>query len=138
MSAQKITTNSTNSAKSVQNKPGICQPVQNAIFGNMERFYNWFGMKVAAYPFWIILASLLICGGCSAGFMLLESETDQLELWVPTDSDFYRNNKWLGQTFPSTTRAQSILLVTKDKSNILTKANLDIWRDILKKAAAIT
>jgi hypothetical protein len=68
-----------------------CLAIQNAIFGNMERFFLWFGQKVTKYPGWVILGCLIFAGLCSLGFILLESETDQLELWVPTDSDFYRN-----------------------------------------------
>ena len=81
-----------------------CLAIQNAIFGNMERFFLWFGQKVTKYPGWVILGCLIFAGLCSLGFLLLESETDQLELWVPTDSDFYRNSKWISETFPSNQR----------------------------------
>ena len=108
-----------------------CLAVQNAIFGNMERFFLWFGQKVTKYPGWVILGCLIFAGLCSLGFLLLESETDQLELWVPTDSDFYRNNKWISDTFPSKVRAQQLMLVTKDDSNILTKANLMVLHNIM-------
>ena len=108
-----------------------CLAIQNAIFGNMERFFLWFGQKVAKYPGWVILVCLIFTGLCSLGFLLLESETDQLELWVPTDSDFYRNNKWLSNTFPSKVRAQQLMIVTTDDSNILTKANLNILHNIM-------
>ena len=80
-----------------------------------------------------VLGCLIFAGLCSLGFLLLESETDELELWVPTDSDFYRNNKWIEETFPSSTRVQQMMLVTKDNTNILTKSNLNIMHDILKE-----
>ena len=108
-----------------------CLAIQNAIFGNMERFFLWFGQKVTKYPGWVILGCLIFAGLCSLGFLLLESETDQLELWVPTDSDFYRNNKWISDTFPSNVRAQQLMIVTKDDSNILTKANLKVLHNIM-------
>jgi hypothetical protein len=90
-----------------------CLAIQNAIFGNMERFFLWFGQKVTKYPGWVILSCLIFAGLCSLGFLLLESENDQLELWVPKDSDFYRNSKWISKTFPSNVRAQQLMIVTK-------------------------
>ena len=33
--------------------------IQNAIFGNMERFYLWLGEKVAQHPLWAILGKAL-------------------------------------------------------------------------------
>ena len=119
------------------NKTSFCQPIQNAIFGNMERFYNWFGQKVARYPVWVILGVLAFSGICSAGFFILENETDQLELWVPTDSDFYRSNKWISQTFPSAVRPQNIMLVTENGDNILKRQYLDVWFGILKEVTKI-
>ena len=108
-----------------------CLAIQNAIFGNMERFFLWFGQKVTKYPGWVILSCLIFAGLCSLGFLLLESENDQLELWVPKDSDFYRNSKWISKTFPSNVRAQQLMIVTNDDSNILTKANLMVLHNIM-------
>lgn len=112
-------------------KPGCCVSVQNAIFGNMERFFCKFGQVVAKFPIWFILGSLFFFGLCCIGFTLLENETDQNELWVPTDSDFYRNTKWTQETFPSTFRFNTFMMVTKDGGDILTKSNLDLMRSII-------
>ena len=115
----------------------FCLTVQNAVFGNMERFYLWFGEKVAKYPGFVVLGCLIFAGLCSLGFLLLESETDQLELWVPTDSDFYRNNKWISKTFPSKMRAQQFMLISENDENIITKANLDLLNNIMKDISKI-
>ena len=115
----------------------FCLTVQNAVFGNMERFYLWFGEKVAKYPGYVVLGCLIFAGLCSLGFLLLESETDQLELWVPTDSDFYRNNKWISKTFPSKMRAQQFMLISENDENIITKANLDLLNNIMKDISKI-
>ena len=114
-------------------KPACCGSIQRAIFGNMERFFGWFGQKVAKYPHWTVLGVLVFAGLVSCGFLLLESETEQLELWVPTDSDFYRNSKWISETFPSNSRGQSFILATTNGANILTKANLILLHDMIRE-----
>ena len=102
----------------------------------MEKFYGWFGQVVAKYPLWVILACLIFAALCGIGFLNLENETDQLELWVPTDSDFYRNNKWIAEKFPSSIRSQSVMLYTQDPNgNILTKENLKQLDTILNSIA---
>ena len=60
-----------------------CNAIQKAIFGNLEKFYQWFGAKVAKFSLWVIFGSLLFAGLTGLGLMVLESENDQLELWIP-------------------------------------------------------
>ena len=42
----------------------------------------------------------------------MEEETDSLNLWLPTDSKYVRNSKWLRENFPSKTRLSSILILS--------------------------
>ena len=42
----------------------------------------------------------------------MEEETDSLNLWLPTDSEYVRNSKWLRENFPSKTRLSSILILS--------------------------
>ena len=79
---------------------------------------------MAKYPLIVIPVSLTFMALTCLGIMNIYEETEQLELWVPTDSEFYDNTKWLQTTFPSDVRVQSIMLVTKNEENILTKENL--------------
>lgn len=44
----------------------------------------------------------------------MEEETDSLNLWLPTDSEYVRNSKWLRENFPSETRLSSILILADD------------------------
>ena len=53
-----------------------------------------------------------------------KEEKEQLELWVPRDSDFYKNAKWLGQEYPSKSRFSQVLLTTKEET-ILTRDNIE-------------
>ena len=46
-------------------------------------------------------------------------ETVNLELWVPRDSNYYKNAKWLEENFPSTVRYMVVLLETTENENIL-------------------
>ena len=114
-----------------------CSTIQNNIFGGMERFYHWYGQKVAKYPGWVILGCLIFAGLTSLGFLLLESETEQSNLWVPEDSDFKKNTEWLSKTFPSNIRAQQIMLVAEKGKNILTKPNLELLNDIMKNISTL-
>ena len=69
----------------------------------------------------LILASL---SGIRLAFEW-SSETESSELWVPRDSDFYLNKKWLRENYPSSTRGSFIIVKVKDDSqNILTNENL--------------
>ena len=44
--------------------------------------------------------------------MVMEEETDGLNLWQPSDSDYVKNMKWLRANFPSKTRVSSILILS--------------------------
>ena len=124
--------------KGQQNKCSVCcQKVQNAIFGNLERFFKWFGELVAKFPLIVIPISLTFMALTCIGILNLYEETEQLELWVPTNSEFYDNSKWLQEAFPSNVRAQSFMLLTNDGSNILTKANMQFLVKVNKDLAAL-
>ena len=104
-------------------KPNCCQKFQDVIFGNMERFFKGFGHKVASHPFITILISLMVAGILMVGLVRYRSETDQNELWVPTNSDLYDNNKWKAANFPSKIRFQQYMLISEKGDNVLTKKN---------------
>ena len=105
---------------------GCCQKFQDGIFGNMEKFFNKFGHKVASYPFITILITLFISGLLMTGFIRWRSENDRTELWIPTNSDLYLNSKWLNDNFPSKSRIQQFMLVSENGQNVLTKENFKL------------
>ena len=51
-------------------------------------------------------------------FVDFKEESDQLELWVPRKSDYYKNAKWLGENYPSTTRTNVLLITWKEENNL--------------------
>jgi hypothetical protein len=76
---------------------------------------------------WIISS---FAGLCSLGFLNFRQETDQLELWVPNDSDLYSNVQWLKIHNPTDLRFQQYMLVTTDDSDILTPDNLKLLNEL--------
>lgn len=70
----------------------------------------------------VIIFCLLFAGVCTIPYLVdFKEEKDQLELWVPRDSEYYKNAKWLADnTEKSKNRFNVALLTTKDDT-LLTK-----------------
>ena len=63
----------------------------------------------------------------------MEEETDGLNLWQPTDSDFVKNIKWLRENFPSRTRVSSILFLSDNVLEpIVIKKTFRLLKEIQK------
>ena len=78
-------------AKGKENtEKGCCQKFQDVVFGNMEKFFNKLGYKVAKHPFIAILISISIAGLLMVGFVRWRDETDLNELWIPSNSELYQ------------------------------------------------
>ena len=72
----------------------------------------------------MILFCVLFAGITSLPcFIDWKDETDQLELWVPRNSEYYANAKWIQANYPSKSRLSQILLTTKN-GNVLTVENI--------------
>ena len=54
---------------------------------------------------------MMLTAAGSTGFLVMEEETDSLNLWQPRESDYVKNIKWLRANFPSKTRVSSILIL---------------------------
>ena len=77
----------------------------------LEKVFFKYGQFVALHPIPVIVGSLLFAGLCGIRlYFEWASETDQVNLWVPTDSDYYRNQKWLSDNFPSSFRLSTIII----------------------------
>ena len=107
-----------------------CQKFQDVVFGNMEKFFKKFGSLVGNYPYITILISLVISGLFMIGFLAFRQEMDMVELWVPDETEFYKNNKWVHDNFHSSERIQHYLVASKNGANILTKDNFKILLNI--------
>ena len=98
-------------APSKKEKSSCGDMVQNTIVGGLEKVFFKYGQFVAKHPIPVVVGSLIFAGLCGIrlGFEWA-SETDQTDLWVPKNSDFYRNQKWLTDNFPSSFRLSSIII----------------------------
>ena len=72
----------------------------------------------------------MVAGSFMIGIIKHREETDKNELWIPSNSAEYKNNKWLENMFPSKTRIQQYMLVSKNENNMLTKSNLLMMLEI--------
>ena len=77
---------------------------------------------ILRWPHPIIVFCLVFAGIATIPYLVdFKEEKEQLELWVPRDSDYYQNAKWLAKnTEKSKNRFNVALLTTKD-DNLLTK-----------------
>ena len=96
----------------------------------MEKFFDKLGNQVAKKPLITILISVTLAGLLMIGLIRYREETDKNELWLPTNSDTYRQSKWLEKMFPSTRRFQQYMLASKSGENVLTKDNLLMLVDV--------
>ena len=76
------------------------------------------------HPFAVILFCVIFAGISSLPYILdFKEEKDQLELWVPRNSEYYDNSKWIRANYPSKSRWSQVLLTTTYE-NILTVENI--------------
>jgi len=59
---------------------------------------------VAGNPIKTILLCLISCGLCGIGLLNFSEENNAFKLWIPSNSDFYKNNEWLEKNFPPDNR----------------------------------
>lgn len=120
--------NSQQKEKENQNMIGsVCFVIQ------LERFYYWYGKKVATYPLAFSLICIIVCTLSGIGLYGYNEEANPYKLWIPQDSDFVRNTEWLWDNFPQDSRFHSVI-VTAD--NVLSpqvmKHILKIHRNLAK------
>ena len=78
------------------------------------------------HPIAVIISCVVFAGVCVIPYFVdFKEEKDDLELWTPKNSDFYKNAKWLSTNFPSRFRPNG-LVVTTDDETILTRDGLKI------------
>ena len=113
-----------------------CQKFQDGVFGNMEKGFQKFGTLVGGSPYITILIGLLVSGLFMIGLIQFRDEEKMVELWVPDESEFYNNYKWVKEHFHSTERLQHYLLVSRNNKNVLTRDNLELMLTISKNMSS--
>lgn len=68
------------------------------------------GYSIAERPWQIIGLCWLVVALCCLGFTQFDNERDPLKLWIPQNSEFLRNTKWIIEKFKEGTRVQRFVL----------------------------
>lgn len=68
------------------------------------------GFSIAERPWQTIGFCWLVVALCCLGFTKFENERDPLKLWIPQNSEFLRNTKWIIEKFKEGTRVQRFVL----------------------------
>lgn len=76
-----------------------------------------YGKLVAKNPWKFILVSLALTGLSCIGLLNYYEENNAFKLWIPSGSDFVKNNEWLQENFPPDIRFNNFLIADE---NVLT------------------
>ncbi len=119
-------------------------------------FFRW-GCYTAKNPYKVIIGALFFTALSAIGFLnirytkclfstnsmhqleyflVFRAESRAEKLWIPSDSPYIENKKWLDINFPRDTRYHSALFVADD-DNILTPEALRQMMELHKKVASI-
>ncbi|KXJ77899.1 hypothetical protein RP20_CCG006239, partial [Aedes albopictus] len=93
------------------------------------------GRFVASNPWRTIIACWLTVAVCSLGFLRFHHQRDPLKLWVPQESKFLRDTKWLIDNFQEGNRIETVMLTAPD---VLTPEVLLRLADITEKIVNLT
>ncbi|GAB0092699.1 NPC intracellular cholesterol transporter 1 homolog 1b-like [Sergentomyia squamirostris] len=102
--------------------------ISSRISNGIANFFNRLGFVVASNPWRTILLSWMIVAFCSLGFLNFYTERDPMKLWIPKNSKFLKDTKWLVTSFEEGFRAELVLLTAP---NVLD-------REVLLKLADIS
>ena len=69
-----------------------------------------YGKQVARKPFLVAFIAAVLCATLSVGLITFKEEGNPFKLWIPQDSDFVKNTKWLWQNFPPDSRFHAVIL----------------------------
>ncbi|XP_040580846.1 patched domain-containing protein 3 isoform X2 [Lepeophtheirus salmonis] len=110
---------------------------KNILLDSLKKaFYRW-GIFISRYPLFVIFSVLIIALLSSIGFLRLSFEYKMEKLWIPQNSEFISNKKWIEENFPTNYRVQIISLLSLS-GNILTPEALLLLLDIHEKVEQIS
>ena len=89
-------------------------------------------------PFPVIIGCVVLAGVCIIPiFVDFKQETEGLELWVPRNSDYYLNAKWLQSNLPPSSFRFNGILVTTEGNDILTNEGINILLELHNAISSI-
>jgi len=109
--------------------------LNHLILGNLEKFFFWWGGKVTQHPSIVILSCIVLTGAAATGLLRFRQESRANQLWMPSDSEYNTNKKWLDEHFKTKERS-SIILFKAD--NVLTPKALDKMLELYINVLNIT
>ena len=86
-----------------------------------------YGYKIGSNPWWVLLGCAILSGLCGLGLIRYRSENNPFKLWIPSGSDFVKNNEWLEENFPPDVRYNNVIIAGE---NLLTP---DVLRQVRGK-----
>ena len=89
------------------------------------------GKLVGQSPWVTILVSVAFAGACASGLVVFTEETRGEKLWVPQESISIKHQEWVGDNFPSQSRAVRILFTS---SNVLTS---EVLKEVIVKLSVL-
>ncbi|VVD03098.1 patched domain-containing protein 3-like [Leptidea sinapis] len=76
----------------------------------VERIFFYLGVYVGKHPWRVIVTTWLFVLISCSGLLTFYIEKNPMKLWVPPDSDFYKDTNWYIDNFGTNFRLQNILI----------------------------
>ena len=111
----------------------ICEKNSSKLVRLLEKGFYYWGCFVARRPWLVISASLVLTSLFALGFLNLRFESDFNKLWIPKESSYLSNNKWLSDNFPQNKRIQSLIFQAEPNGNVLSPESLKFMMRLHQK-----
>lgn len=123
------------SKKKIKSPQHLWESLSSVFVNFVETIFFNLGVVVGRHPWQTIIVSWIVLLVSCSGLLAFHIEKNPMKLWVPPESDFYRDTNWFIDNFGTNYRHQKIL-VTAD--NVLSHEVLMIIRNITNKVNSIT
>ncbi|KYR01019.1 Niemann-Pick C type protein [Tieghemostelium lacteum] len=80
----------------------------------IQKFFYWYGLKVANNPYKIMLGCLVFTALASLGCIMLQIEQDPVKLWVTADSRAALEKQYFDENFGPFYRIEQLIITAKD------------------------
>ncbi|KAG7307929.1 hypothetical protein JYU34_006545 [Plutella xylostella] len=121
--------------KSCSTPQEIWERVSMSLVHGVEALFYRLGLAVARRPWRTLALVWLFILVSAAGLMRFHIEKNPMKLWVPPDSDFFKDTNWYIDTFGSGLRFQKVL-ITAD--NVLDPAVLAAVHSITQQVNTLS
>ncbi|XP_028177480.1 patched domain-containing protein 3-like [Ostrinia furnacalis] len=120
--------------KQIKSPQQIWEAISSTFVHFVESIFFTLGVVIARRPWTTIIITWLFLFVSCIGLMRFYIEKNPMQLWVPPDSDFYRDTHWYIDNFGTGFRLQKII-ITAD--NVLEPKVLSKIRNITQKVNSL-